>query len=143
MKKLLTTITLLCFSVAANAETYVCSVDVQAYTTPSIGFLENGSDIRDVTPLIGSRSYVLDTEKGWKPIYDAGTGPGVDASMYVFGGKEEWKGTCAYNIGFIICKSGDDPYEIFSINPIRLGFSYTYNYAGSAAIARSGSCVKT
>ena len=133
----------LVLSGAVEAQSFFCTVDRQAYTTPSsMSFLQKDDEIQDITPYIGSRSYLVNTEFGWKPIFDAGRQRGVDADMAAFGGKE-WKGSCFNNMGFIVCNNGNDPFEIFSINPIKLLFSYTYNYAGAAAIARSGTCVKT
>ena len=59
MNKLLTTITLLCFSVAANADIYFCD--------PSMGGAISPSNMRASTDY-ETTSFIIDTDKGFREV---------------------------------------------------------------------------
>ena len=87
MNKLLTTITLLCFSVAANAETYVCTDKKRSITShPISGFSDYGVGIYD-----DANGYIVDTDRGIRFFNDEGV------SEPIFGG------SCDVNADIIKC----------------------------------------
>lgn len=73
MNKLLTTITLLCFSVTANADIYVCSTKAQA------SILDPSISGTDSLRIIGtnndedSTSYIVDTDQGVRTVFSDST----------------------------------------------------------------------
>ena len=120
MNKLLTTIILLCFSVAANADIYFCEGATSAYIDPQTNLSNN---------IVASDRYnwIVDTDKGFRY-----TQVGFD-----------YEGSCELSDGYIICRSSlyflSD--KIFVISPI-LNFTYVSHLWGFTIGAYAGTCTK-
>ena len=127
MKKFLTTITLLCFSVAANADIYFCTEKATGLAwvdgRDSDFFNNNGPDF------IGD-TWIIDTDKGMRHSDD-----------------EKYAGSCESPYG-VICRSfsTESGYErVFMITPTATGeeFIFTaHNRNILSVFAHAGTCTK-
>ena len=118
MKKLLTTITLLCFSVAANADIYFCEIAKYASAGPDDA-TSNENPTRE--------TLIVDTDKGFR-----------------ISEGEDYSGSCEQSADsrFFICQGESLPANL-AINTEKLTFTYTSNlYSLGVAIARAGTCTK-
>ena len=101
MNKLLTTIILLCFSVAANADIYVCSTKAQAsILDPSIsgtGSLRIIGTNNDED----STSYIVDTEQGVRTVFSDSTQALLTGTVADLEG--DYRGSCETFVGYIRC----------------------------------------
>ena len=123
MKKLLTTIALLCFSVAANAETWACTNQVGvAMTTEGV-----------ISDNLGGRSWVADTKKGLRV-------PDPEKAV------DEYSGECDpfYYDGRVVgafCNSDTNSIYIAHLTTGEILFSASH-LEGSVGILYSGTCTK-
>ena len=122
MNKLLTTITLLCFSVAANADIYFCESDSSAnlIVPTESRYLNNLSEEGDV-------SIVVDSEKGFRH------------SEF-----EEYNGDCEISRIFLVCTFSSEGIGegTFAIDIKGLSFSYIDHIYGMRLTSRAGTCTK-
>ena len=130
MNKLLTTITLLCFSVAANADIYLCEAKAH-------GFVEclGAADGRE-----SQVKFLIDTEKGYRYI----TVTKYDGNCRIDGYEE-------IEDALVVCsqiKDGSESKLIINLifnspnfeEDIR--FTYTYTSYGQSVISYAGNCTK-
>jgi hypothetical protein len=126
MKKLLTTITLLCFSIAANAEIYVCELKTTTFsydTGVAAAFSLEAGNYPEPGILI------LDTEKGWRE------------TNSVFG--EDYRGVCTSQGLYVICKDElSHGYLTVSIKKEELTFLFSQHMYGGSSYAKGGTCTK-
>ena len=121
MNKLLTTITLLCFSVAANADIYFCNpVHARAiFATAVVG---------NINILLDDDRFIVDTEKGFRSNLST-----VD----------DYSASCEIDRKFVQCglkhELGD---WLFAINIEDLTFSYTAVRLGRSVSSWVGTCIK-
>ena len=126
MNKLLTTITLLCFSVAANADIYFCTEKATGlawFDGRDNGFNKNG-------PAFKGDSWIIDTEQGMR---NSAT--------------EEYIGSCELDTyAAVICRHlPENGYErVFMINPYtEEEFVFTaHNRNILSVFAYAGTCTK-
>ena len=119
MNKLLTTISLLCFSVAANADIFVC-------TTTS--YSEVDSSGSNTANSLNDQAWVIDTNKGFR--------------MTVV---DTYVGRCSRQGVIIKCeKDNGVAFETFVINAEYLNFSRSLRNQGSYSrlISNTGICSK-
>ena len=120
MNKLLTTITLLCFSVAANADIYSC-------TTTNGGGIYTETEVT-ITP---GRTYVIDTNQGIRL-------PGLETYIGGCGTGEIAAWSCATSLGEN--RDGTIRVDISEkVNPPKFAATIT---DGSYIIAEVGTCIK-
>jgi hypothetical protein len=120
MKNLLTTITLLCFSVAANADVFICEEKKSDVTRP-----DGGSNLDLGT--YGLTKWIVNTDKGY----------GYEARNVVYVGR------CEVNGKYWLCKNNDDVAErTFAINTEDLNFTLSSHYYGSSVTTGAGTCIK-
>ena len=122
MNKLLTTITLLCFSVAANADIYFCESSQEATVMP--GFLD-GRDDPD-----SQKTFIMDTEKGFKVV-------GGKPDEYIRScSSESIKWSCTYVQDF----AGEASFDIWTDN---LEFRFINKLDALAmTVVYAGTCAK-
>ncbi|MDC3239259.1 hypothetical protein OAT88_01075 [Gammaproteobacteria bacterium] len=125
MNKLLTTIAILCFSVYANADVYVC--------TEKAGGLawvdgRNPGTLSGSGPNFDGDTWVIDTEKGMRHSDD-----------------NEFSGSCITDFK-VICRyiSQNNFERVFEINPFSEGIIFTaHNRNIMSVYAYAGACIKT
>ena len=120
MNKRLTTITLLCFSVAANAETYVCITESYAEVTSDGSHSSNSSN---------DQVWVVDTNKGLR------------ISLV-----DTYSGSCSKEGLIVMCKSDNGrAFQTIVINTAFLSFSLSLRNqeAVSRLISYTGNCIET
>ena len=130
MKKLLTTIILLCFSVAANADIYFCDPSVSASLT--------GIRARETT-LHETTSIIIDTDKGIRVITPESNNQDYAENCVIEMSRItcSWR-TSAGNINSFQMSLADESYEQYE-------FSYTVPVIGLSVpylIAMVGTCTK-
>jgi hypothetical protein len=125
MNKLLTTIILLCFSVAANADIYFCEAKAIGTISADGDASSLGGD--DMGSNNDGISWVVDTDKGFRS---------ADADGY--SGE-----SCELELGIIYCGLSRGGVEImFAINAERLTFTSMVASHGDAIAVAAGTCTK-
>ena len=122
MNKLLTTITLLCFSVAANADIYFCEETAEGR------LFEFDSAYAEK---IEAQKFILDTDLGWRR---------SDITFYIAPCEIDRDGL---NQEVIVCTDETDlGNSTFSIRPADLTFSLIYHDYGLGFLGFIGTCIK-
>ena len=120
MNKLLTTITLLCFSVAANADVYFCTTE--AYSTAHV----EGDNFSAGGINFDGETYIIDTTKGFR-----------------YADIDSYDGSCEEKGIFIRCETNSPTTEnVIVVHADKLTFTYTLAIYGWFANATAGTCTK-
>ena len=120
MNKLLTTITLLCFSVAANADIYFCTAEADSSVHVS------GDNFADGGINYDGQTFIIDTTKGFR-------------STNIVG----YDGSCEEKGIFIRCETNSPTTEnVIVVHADKLTFTYTLAIYGWFANATAGTCTK-
>jgi hypothetical protein len=133
MKKLLTTITLLCFSFAANADIYFCQPRHYAESNQNFTLAINKEEFDNERYDPDTYSVIVDTEKGMSDI-----------------GLDNYEGSCDENSTFIKCEretdllsNGYPGFTTVVINKSKREFVETFiNANNSTGFTISGTCIK-
>ena len=117
MKKLLTTITLLCFSVSANADVWFCE-EVRYSNT----FYHGDNYSTDNSGV----SYIVDTDKGIRmPL------------------QNDYRGTCEQTAKYVLCSIPREGHEItLSLDAVESRYTFTFNQYGFYVYFSAGTCTK-
>jgi len=118
MNKLLTTIAMLCFSIAANADAYFCE------TLRNMNLLADGS----FNPNVSRNDFVVDTEKGIR-----------------IGASENYLGSCSTIVGGISCeyRRGTILGRLYINSSMGFNSSFTFtSTTGYAVSSSAGTCTK-
>jgi len=132
MNKLLTTITLLCFSVAANADIYFCETYAYGHIGPTgwVDVRQDGKNLLDGGELETSYIITVDTDSGFRH-----SGYNMD----------DYLGSCEKKENLVICKrifeDGDQTLSIAEY-PFGINFLWSSVLFGDQASIQSGSCTK-
>ena len=139
MNKLLTTIILLCFSVAANADIWFCETNYMAV----VGY-DNGLQRVQAS----GQTFTIDTDKGVRlPPF----GQGLDLPDGFESPEMSYRGSCEKMGIHIICSDEySDNQELvtvrglatFSINTENLKFTYSANIYSEWVTSATGTCIK-
>jgi hypothetical protein len=122
--KLLTSITLLCFSITANADIYFCEDETAAGADLAGGYLNEDGRTNPV------HIWVIDTSKGFRNTVSR---------------NEEYRGSCEVERAYVLCKRFDSDKKgewYFAIDTNSSTFTYTGHKYGAYASARAGTCTK-
>ena len=120
MNKLLTTIILLCFSVAANADVYFCTTEAGSSVHVS------GDNFSDGGINYDGQTYIIDTTKGFRS---------TDIDSY--------DGSCEEKGMFIRCgKNSPTTESVIVVHADKLTFTYTLVICDWFANAGAGTCTK-
>jgi hypothetical protein len=123
MKKLLTTIILLCSTAGANADIYYCE-DTMGVSIDRFDF----EALNDDSDNFISHNWLIDTDRGWRR---------ADTPQY--------RGVCEVNKGYTVCNVHNIPFgeATFAIHPDGSNFTLVYLDYGLDVLAFVGTCTKT
>jgi hypothetical protein len=123
MKKLLTTIILVCSTAGANADIYYCE-DTMGVSIDRFDF----EVLNDDSDNFISHNWLIDTDRGWRR---------TDTPHY--------GGVCEVNKGYTVCNVHNIPFgeATFAIHPDGSNFTLVYLDYGLDVLAFVGTCTKT